>query len=78
MAAWADAEDQVAATDTRAASDTALETFYLLKLVSGRDRPIICERLAGAEDAVIAESVGVAGSQVPLLQGQRTPFVSRL
>jgi len=41
--------------------------FYLLKLVSGRDRAIICGRLAGAEDAVIAESVGVAGSKVPLL-----------
>jgi DNA-directed RNA polymerase specialized sigma24 family protein len=67
MVAWADAADQVAARDTTPASDAALETFYLLKLVSGRDRAIICGRLASAEDAVIAESIGVPGSQVPLL-----------
>ena len=67
MVAWVDAADQVAARDTTPAADAALETFYLLKLISGRDRAIICGRLASAEDAMIAETVGVVGSQVPLL-----------
>jgi len=65
--AWQDAVAEIPSTDKSSHADACLDISCLLSHAPGRDRAVLELRLAGKDDAEIAQRLGVLSRQVPVL-----------